>query len=64
MTLSYILRVVGEGGVAQRPSADYSWKKESADYSSMQNSGKTGCLSLQPSLLIQAGIDMGNPILY
>ena len=40
MTPSYILQVVGEGGVAHQPVADYSGKQESADYSSKQNSIK------------------------
>ena len=34
MSSSYILRVVGEGGAARRPAADYSGKQESTDYSS------------------------------
>ena len=61
MTLSYIFRVVGEGGVARRPTTDYSGKQESPDYSSKQNSGSGRTVSLQPSLLVQADMGMRKP---
>ena len=61
MTPSYILQVVGEGGVVHQPATDYSGKQESVDYSSKQNSGKSGHLSVQPSLLIQADMGMREP---
>ena len=42
----------GEGGATRRPLADYSSK---------QNSGSRRAVSLQPSLLVQADIGMGEP---
>ena len=61
MTPSYILQVVGEGGVAHRPWADNSDKQESVDYSSKQNSRSGRAISLQPSLLLQGDMGMGEP---
>ena len=61
MTSSYILQVVGEGGAACWPSADYSGKQESADNSSKQNSGSGRAVSLQPSPLVQDDMGMREP---
>ena len=64
MTPLYILRVVGEGCVARRPSADNSGKQESADYCSKKNSGNGRAVSLQRSLSIQTDMGMRNLTLY
>ena len=52
MTLSYIHRVMGKGGVTH-------WL--SADYSSKQNSRGGRAVSLQPSLLVQGDMGMRKP---
>ena len=52
MTPSYILWVMGEGGAARWPAADYSSK---------QNNRMRGHLSLHPSLFLQGDMGRGEP---
>ena len=59
--MTYIRRIVGEGGAACQPPDDYSGKQESADYSSKQNSGSGRAVSLQPSLFLQGDMGMEEP---
>ena len=54
-------RIVEEGVAARWPSAYFSGKQESADYSNKQNSGSGRAVSLQPSLLAQADTGMRKP---
>ena len=53
MTPPYISHVVGEGGAASQPSADYSDKQESAV--------ERETVPLQPPLLVQGDMGMRKP---
>ena len=59
VTRKYDTLIHSPGCGGRRPAADYSGKQESADYSSKQNSGSGRAVSIQPSLLIQSDMGMG-----